>query len=79
MQMSAEHSMLNEELGRVKSNRAAGATVTDDLKSDGGVCERPVKRAKRTLSCKTFSTTPLMAKLLAVLTESDDLKHLCEA
>lgn len=45
LQLAAKHGELHDELLRVNSQRAVGATVSGDLKSFAEACERPAKRA----------------------------------
>lgn len=74
-QLSAKHDDPTSELGRVKTQYVAGATVSDGLKSVAGACSKPAKRAKMTCQCKESSTTPLKALFLALLAERDDFEN----
>lgn len=77
--LSAKHGELNNELRRVRLKHTAVTTVSDDLKLVAGACERPAKRARKTQLCEEFSTTPLAAVFLALLTKGHGFKNLCEA
>lgn len=63
----------------MKSQHAAGAIVSDDLKWVAEACEHIAKRLRLARSCKKSSTTPSAAPFLGLLTERDDLKNRCEA
>lgn len=52
LQLSARHGDMADKLRRVKSQNAAGATVSNDLKSTVEACEHPTNRSKMTSQCK---------------------------
>lgn len=54
LQLSAKNVELADELSHVKLQSAAGATVSNDLKSVAGACERHAKRAKLDASEQKF-------------------------
>lgn len=58
----------------MKSQHAAGNTVSADHKSVAGACERTAERLKMTRECKESSTTTPTAAFLAPMTEWDDFK-----
>lgn len=78
-QLSAKHSMLTDELSRVKSQNAAGTAVLNNLKSIGKNYERPNRSARVTLQCKESYTTPSTAEFSALLAERKDYKNCFEA
>lgn len=68
VQLSAERGELYDELSLANLQHAAGATVSEDLESLAGACDRPSKRTKVTRSCEESSTKPPAAGFLALLT-----------
>lgn len=77
-QLSAIHGKLTDDLSRVKSQRAADATVSYDQKSIAGVHERLIRRAKMTRKWEESSTTLLIATFLVLLVQWDVHKNRCE-
>lgn len=65
-------------LSRVKLQHVAGTTVSDDLNSVAGACERRVKRAKKTWVCNEPPTTLSTAEVLNLLNDCDDLIDCCK-
>lgn len=79
LQLLAKYGGLSDGLRVVRLQPAAGTTVSANLKSAAGRCERFAQSAKMTRPCKESSTTASKAAFSALLTERDDLKNCCEA
>lgn len=66
-QSSARYSAQINELGHMQPQHTTGTTVSVDLKSVAGACERPAERAKVTLTCKESFPTPSPASFPALI------------
>lgn len=62
----------------MKLRNAAGATVSNELKSVAGACERPTKRARLMCQRKESSTTPSSTAFLAPMAERVDFESCFE-
>lgn len=78
-QLSERHGELDNKLGPSNLQHVGSATLSHDLKSIAGACERSAKRANMTRSCRTVLATPSAAALSTLLTERDNLKSRSEA
>lgn len=76
--LQAKPMKLTDKVRRVNWQNAAGASVSDDIKSIAGACKHPSKRAKMTHQSKDFSTALSTAASFALLPERDDFESCCK-
>lgn len=78
LELCAENGKLGDKLSHAKAQNTGGGTVSDDLESVAGSCERPLRREKAARLCENPSTTPSTAVFSALLGEKEDYKNRCE-
>lgn len=75
LQLLEKSAELSDELSSVRLQSAAGNTVSDDLSSVVGACERPGKRTVGTRLCNGSSATPPKPAFLAHLGKQNEFKN----